>query len=113
MYQNAMYKLKKIPSTEAEVQCTIRFARFMPTATIENNFQHMYESVLPSAILTCQGFIQLIEKGNKLKQEPAGRQQTSEENTIGKDIIFMMSSLQSAATHYIPHHYTKCVSSMA
>jgi len=49
-------------------------------AATEYRFQNMYGSVLPSALLTCQGFIQLIEKGNKLKQEPAGRQQTSEED---------------------------------
>jgi len=80
MYQNGMYTLKKIASTGAEVQCTIWFGRFTPIATTEHNFQHMYGSVLPSASLTCQGFIQLIEKGNKLKQKLAGRQQTSEED---------------------------------
>jgi len=56
LYQNGMYKLKKIPSTVAEVQCTIWFARFMSIATTEHNFQHMYGSVLSSA--KYQGFIQ-------------------------------------------------------
>jgi len=114
MYQNGMYKLKKIASTDAEVQCTIWFARFTPIATTEHNFQYMYGSVLPSALLTCQGFIQLIEKGNKLKQEPAGQKQTSEEDAelVGVPCLWG-SSLQSAATHYTPHHYTKCASSMA
>jgi len=98
-----MYKLKKIPSTEAEAQCTIWFARFMSIATNEHNFQRMYGSVLPSAILTCQGFIQLIEKGNKLKQEPAGRQQTSEEGAEWVSVSYLWCPHYSLMQLTIPH----------
>lgn len=103
MYQNGKYKLKKIPSAEAEVQCMTWFARFTPIATTEHNFQHMYGSVLPSAILTCQGFIQLTEKGNKLKQEPAGRQQTSEEDAEWVRVSRLWGPHYSLLQLTIPH----------
>jgi primosomal replication protein N len=103
IYQNGMHKLKKIPSNEAEVQCMVWCARFMPIATNEHNFQHMYGIVLPNAILTCQGFIQLIETRNKLKQEPAGRQQTSEDDNEWVRVSCLWCPHYSQLQLTIPH----------
>jgi hypothetical protein len=75
----------------------------MSIATTEHNFQHMYGSVLPSATLTCQGFIHLIEKENKLKQEPAGRQQTSEEDAEWVRVSYLWDSHYSLLQLTIPH----------
>jgi hypothetical protein len=104
-----MYKLKKILSTEAEAQCTIWFARFTSIATTEHNCQHMYGSVLPSAILICQGFIHLIEKGNKLYQEPVGRQRTSEEDAEWVRVSYLWCPHYNLLQLTIPHTITQNV----
>jgi len=61
----------------------------------------MYGSVLPSA--KYQGFIQLTEKGNKLKQQSAGRQQTSEEDTEWVRVSCLWCPHYSLLQLTIPH----------
>jgi len=81
----------------------IWFARFTSIATTEHYFQHMYGSVLPSATLTCQGFIHLTEKGNKLKQEPARRRKTSEEDAEWVRVSYLWYPHYSLLQLTIPH----------